>query len=175
MINNWHDQFKTFVIQNRAFKPVFKMGFFYFILIASLKRRIFQFLWRSIILVFICTKFMRDVLRYCMSSAILSQNSVGVILVILNICWTLLHSLSWMLTKLIWHFKHVKHLFGITFSQFSHPRHTNSYTTNNWFIAGVLSLMVQKKSILVTSYKTQNLIDCSFFAIWFDFTNAEFN
>ena len=36
-----------------AFKQGFRIGFFSLILIASLKRRIFQFLWRSIILVFI--------------------------------------------------------------------------------------------------------------------------
>ena len=81
-----------------AFKLVFKIGFFPLILIACLKRRIFQFLWRSIILVFKCTKFIRDVLRSCTSSTVLSENSDGVNLVLLNICWTQLHSLRWMLT-----------------------------------------------------------------------------
>ena len=71
-----------------AFKPVFKIGFFTLILIASLKRRIFQFLWRSIILGFICTKSMQDVLRSCTLSTILSENNDGVNLVILNISCT---------------------------------------------------------------------------------------
>ena len=68
-----------------AFKPVFKIGFFSLILIASLKRRIFQFLWRSIIPVFICIKFIRDVLGPCTSSTVLSENSDGVNLAILTI------------------------------------------------------------------------------------------
>ena len=82
-----------------ASKPVFKIDFFSFILIASLKRRIFQFLWQPIIFVFICTKFIWDVLRSCTSSTVLSKNSDGVNLIILNICWcwTPLHSLSRML------------------------------------------------------------------------------
>ena len=78
-------------IQNSSldtFKPVFEIGFFSLILIASLKRRIFQFSWRSIILVFICTKYIRDVLRSFTSSIILSEKNDGVNLVILNICWT---------------------------------------------------------------------------------------
>ena len=88
------DKWLTQSVQNScnsldAFKPVFKIGFFSLVLIASLKRRIFQFLWRSIILVFICTKFIWDVLGSCTSS--LSENSHGVNLAILNICWTPLH------------------------------------------------------------------------------------
>ena len=74
-----------------AFKPLFKIGLLSLILITSLKRRIFQFLWRSIVLVFVCTKFIRDVLMSCTSSIILSENSDGVNLVILNICCTPLH------------------------------------------------------------------------------------
>ena len=95
LIHKWLTQ----SIQNSCnsldtFKPVFKIGLFSLILIASLKRRIFQFWWRSIILVFICTKFIRDVRRSCTSSTILSGNSDAVNVVILNIWWTPLHSLS---------------------------------------------------------------------------------
>ena len=61
------------------FKALLKISFFSLTLIASLKRRIFQFLRRSIILVFICTKFIRDVLRSRTSTGILSENGDGVI------------------------------------------------------------------------------------------------
>ena len=74
-----------------AFKPLSKIGLLSLILIASLKRRIFQFLWRSIIIVFVCTKLILDVLMSCTSSIILSENSDGVNLVILNIYCTPLH------------------------------------------------------------------------------------
>ena len=77
------DKWLTQSVQNGcnsldAFKPVFKIGFLSLILIASLHRRMFQFLWWSIILVFICTKFTRDVLWSCTSSTMLSENSDGV-------------------------------------------------------------------------------------------------
>ena len=98
------DKWLTESVQNScnsldAFKPVFKIDFFSLILIA-LKRRIFQFLWWSIILVLICTEFIRDVLGSCTSSTMLSEKSDRVNLVILNICWTPLHSLRWMLKTL---------------------------------------------------------------------------
>ena len=99
------DKWLTQSVQNSsnsldAFKPLFKMSFFSLILIASLKRRIFQFLWRSMILMFLWTKFIRDILGSCTSSAIVSENSDGANLAILNICETPLHSLRWVLTTL---------------------------------------------------------------------------
>ena len=88
-------------------KPVFKIGFFSLILIASLKRRIFQFL--NILnddQLFLCSFALNlygtflDLVRHQQSSTILSENSDGVNLTILNICRTPLHSLRWMLTTL---------------------------------------------------------------------------
>ena len=125
-----------------VFKPVLKIGFFSLILITSLKRRTFQFLWQSIILFFICTKFIPDVLGSCTSLPILSENSVGANLAILNICWTPLHLLWWVLTTLSLSLKHIQHFFQIKFSQFSQ--------------------LLQMKSIFVTPYKTLKVTDCSF-------------
>ena len=106
------------------FKTVFKIGFFTLTLIAFLKIRLFQFLWQSIFLVFICTKFIRDVLGSCTSSTILSKKSDGANLTILNICWTSFHSLRWMLTTHLCNPKHVQEFFSIKFSQFSqHNEH----------------------------------------------------
>ena len=142
------DKWLTQSVQNKcnsldAFKPVFKIGFFSFILIAHLKRRIFQ-LWRSII-VLIWTKFIRDFLRTCTSSTIVSQNGDRVNLVILNIWWIPLHSLRWMLTTLSLSFKACsRFLWNNVLSVFPtqlalHPGQRNSYTTNDWFSDGVLS------------------------------------
>ena len=102
-----------------TFKSVFDVGLISFILIASLNKRTFQFLWRSIIQVFIQTKFTRDDLRSNSSSMILLVRSDGVNLPILNICWTPIHSLRWLNTQCyICHPRHVQHIFQVKFFQF---------------------------------------------------------
>lgn len=63
---------------------MFKFGFFSFISNASLKRRIFQILWQSVILAFICTKFIRDDFGSSALLTILSENTDGVNLALLN-------------------------------------------------------------------------------------------
>ena len=75
-----------------AFKPGLKISLFSLTLVA-VRRRISQFLWRSIIFVFICTKLIWYVLVFCTSSTILSEISDAVNLARLKICWTPLNLL----------------------------------------------------------------------------------
>ena len=67
-----------------AFKPVLKIDFFYFD--CFFKKKNISILMTANYFYVICTKFIWDVLRSCTSSTILSKNSDGVNLIILNIC-----------------------------------------------------------------------------------------